>query len=133
MVQRKQIQLVSMRMWIRYLTSFSGLRIQQCHELWRRSQMLLGSDFAVAVAGSYRSDLIPILGNSICCGCGPKKEKEKKQLALKYTKYRSNLEKYIYFIIYNILYITYNHIVIFMILCSDVCFDAIYYFLHSSL
>ena len=27
----------------------SGLRIQHCHELWRRSQMQLGSGVAVAV------------------------------------------------------------------------------------
>ena len=38
MVQRKQIQLGTMRMRIRYLASLSGLRIQRCRELWSRSQ-----------------------------------------------------------------------------------------------
>ena len=33
----------------------------------------------VAVAGGYSSDLAPSLGTSICCGCGSRKEKEKKK------------------------------------------------------
>ena len=36
MAEQKQIQLVSMRMQAQYLTSFSGLRIRHCLELWRR-------------------------------------------------------------------------------------------------
>ena len=32
------------------LASFSGLRIWHCHELWCRSQMLLRSGIAMAVA-----------------------------------------------------------------------------------
>ena len=35
--------------------------------------MWLGSYVAVAVAGSYSSDLTPRLGISICYLCGPKK------------------------------------------------------------
>ena len=35
---------------VQSLASFSGLRIQRCHELWCRSQMRLGSGVAVAVA-----------------------------------------------------------------------------------
>ena len=35
---------------IRFLASLSGLKSQRCHELWCRSQMLLGSDIAVAMA-----------------------------------------------------------------------------------
>ena len=35
--------------------------------------MRLGSDDAVAVAGSCSSDLTPHLGTSVCCGSGPKK------------------------------------------------------------
>ena len=52
------------------------------HELWRRSQARLGSGVAVAVgqAGSYSSNLTPILRISICCGCGLKKDQEKKAL-----------------------------------------------------
>ena len=38
MVQQKRIQLVSMRMRVRSLALFSGLRIRHCHELWCRSQ-----------------------------------------------------------------------------------------------
>ena len=38
---RKRIQLVSMRMQVRSLTSMSGLRIWLCRELWCRLQMWL--------------------------------------------------------------------------------------------
>ena len=48
--QQKRIQLVSMRMQVRFLTSLSGLRILCCHELWWRPQMWLRSGVAVAVA-----------------------------------------------------------------------------------
>ena len=48
-VQRKQIQLVTMRLRVQSLASLSGLRIQCCPELWCRSQTQLGSDVAVAV------------------------------------------------------------------------------------
>ena len=47
--QWKQIQLVSMRMWLPSLTSLRGLRIWRCSELWCRSQMQLGPGVAVAV------------------------------------------------------------------------------------
>ena len=54
----------------------SGLRIWCCRDLWYRSQMQLGSCIAVAVAqaGSYSSNLTPILGASICCGYGSKRQ-----------------------------------------------------------
>ena len=35
-----QTQLVSRRMWVQSLAPLSGLRIQSCHELWYRLQML---------------------------------------------------------------------------------------------
>ena len=56
------------------------LRIQHCRELWCRLQTQLGSWVAVALvkAGGYSSNLIPSLGTSICCKCGPKKTKKKK-------------------------------------------------------
>ena len=41
-------QLVTVRMWVRSLSSLSGLRIQRCHKLWCWSQTWLG--FCVAVA-----------------------------------------------------------------------------------
>ena len=44
----KRIQLVSMRRRVRSLASLSGLGIQRCYELWRRSQTGLGSCIAVA-------------------------------------------------------------------------------------
>ena len=71
MAQRKWIQPVSMRTQVRSLAVLSGLRIQHCCELWRRSQMWLRSCVAVAVAqvGSCRSDLTPSLGTSICWRC----------------------------------------------------------------
>ena len=47
--QEKQIRLVSMRMRVLSLASFSGLRIWNCHELWCMSQMRLASQVAMAV------------------------------------------------------------------------------------
>ena len=49
--------------------------LADCHELWCRSKTWLGSGIAVAVAGSCSSDSTPSLGTSICCRCGPKKQK----------------------------------------------------------
>ena len=68
-----------MRMHIQFLASISGLRIQQCCELWCRLQMQLqfGVAVAVAQASSCSSDLTPGLGTSICRRCGCKKEKKK--------------------------------------------------------
>ena len=39
-VQWKWIQLVSMRLWVRFLASLSMLRIWHCRELWCRSRCL---------------------------------------------------------------------------------------------
>ena len=46
----KQTRLVSTRMRVRSLASFSGLRIRCCRELWCKSQTQLRSGVAVAVA-----------------------------------------------------------------------------------
>ena len=79
MAQQKQICLASLRMQILTLAFLSGLRIWYCHELWRRSQMRLGSGIAVAVAqaDNCSSDWTPSLGNSIYRRHGPKKTKTK--------------------------------------------------------
>ena len=84
MAQWKQIQLVSMRMWVQSLAPLSGLGIRGCRELWFRSQMRFKSHVAVAVAqaGNYKSHSIPILGTSISLGYGPKKKKKKKRLQI---------------------------------------------------
>ena len=68
-----------MRMQVLSLASLSGLRIQHYLELWRRSQMRLGSGVAVAVvlAGSCSSDSTASLGTSICQGEGLKKKNPK--------------------------------------------------------
>ena len=50
MAQPKQIQLRTMRLWVRYLALLSGLRIWHCHQLWCKSQTWLGSCIAMAVA-----------------------------------------------------------------------------------
>ena len=50
MAQRKQIQLVTMRMWVRPLALLSGSGIWCGRELWDSSQTCLGSGVAVAVA-----------------------------------------------------------------------------------
>ena len=47
--QRKRIQLASIRMWVRSLASFSGLRVQRFPELLCRSQMQLRSSVAMVV------------------------------------------------------------------------------------
>ena len=36
MAQQKRIRLGTMRLWVQSLACISGLRIQCCHELWRR-------------------------------------------------------------------------------------------------
>ena len=66
-------------MQVQSLASLSGLRIGHCHELWCRSQTRLRSHVAVAGASSYSPNLTPGLGTSICCRCGPKKQKAKKK------------------------------------------------------
>ena len=65
---------------IQCLALLSGLMIRCCRELWCSLQMQLGSGVAVAVAGSYSSNLTPSLGTSIYCGCDPKKNKRQKIL-----------------------------------------------------
>ena len=59
------------------LASLSG-KIRHCCELLCRSQTWLGSHTAVAVAGSYSSDLTPSLGTSVSAGLGLKGKKKKK-------------------------------------------------------
>ena len=48
-VQWKRIQLVSTSIWVPFLTSLSGLRIQCCCELWCNSQKQLRTRVAVVV------------------------------------------------------------------------------------
>ena len=82
---------------VQSMPPLSRLRIQYCHELWRRSQTWLRFGIAVAVtqAGSCCSDSIPSLGTSICCGCSPKKTKRKRKkknrtsISLSLSEYRS--------------------------------------------
>ena len=45
---------------VQSLALVSGLRIWCCHELWYRSQMWLGSDVAMAVAGHRPGTTAPI-------------------------------------------------------------------------
>jgi len=80
-VHWKQIRLGTMRLRVQSLASLRGLRIQCCCELWRRSQIWLGSHIAVAVvqAGGCSSDSTASLGTSTCLRCGPKKQKKKKK------------------------------------------------------
>ena len=81
MVQWKQIRLGIMRLQVQSLASIIGLRIQRCYELWCGLQKWLVSCVAVAVAlaGGYSPNSTPSMGNSICCRCGPKKDKKKKK------------------------------------------------------
>ena len=62
-------------------------------QLWRTSQTRLGSGVAMTVvqADSCSSDLTPSQGISICCGCGPKRQKKKKCHHHKHTPRRGAL------------------------------------------
>ena len=76
----------------RLLALLSGLRICHCHELWRRSQTLLESHIAVAVAqaSSYSFNLTSSLGMSICRGTalkGKKKDISIQTLVHKYLQH----------------------------------------------
>ena len=67
---------------VQSLASLNGLRIQDFHELWCRSQMWLGSGIvsvALVQAGGYSSDWTPSLETSTCHRCSPKTTKEKKK------------------------------------------------------
>ena len=73
--QQKGVQVGIMRLQVQSLTSLSRLRIQCCHELCWRSQARLRS----GVGLSCSSDSTHSLGTSICCECGPKKQKQQQQ------------------------------------------------------
>ena len=49
-VQRKRIQLGTMKLWVRSLALFSGLRIRRFRELRCKLQMWFGSRVGVALA-----------------------------------------------------------------------------------
>ena len=50
MVQRRQVQLGTMRLRVQSLASLSGLGIQHCRELWYGSQTQLRFGLAVTLA-----------------------------------------------------------------------------------
>ena len=81
MAQWFTIRLGTMRLRVRSLPLLSGFTIRHCCELWRSLQTWLGSGSRIAVAlaqaGSYSSDSTPSLGTSICCGCSPKKKRQR--------------------------------------------------------
>ena len=68
-------------MGVQYLALLSGLRIWHCRELWHRLQSRFRFYVAVALvqAGSCSSNSIPGLRTSICCRCGPERQKKKKK------------------------------------------------------
>jgi len=78
MAQWKLIWLVCMRTQVWSLALLSRLRIQCCHELWYKFQMLLRSGVAVAVVVGQQLQLRfdPSLWTFKCHGCSPKKTKK---------------------------------------------------------
>ena len=70
-----------MKTQVQSLASLSGLRIWHCCKLWCSLQTWFGSGIAMAVVevSSYKSNLTPRLGSSICHGCNPKKKIKKKE------------------------------------------------------
>ena len=81
-------QLVSMRMWIQFLASLSGLTIWHFGEPQCRLQTRLGSRVTVVLAwaGGYSSDSTPSLGTSICLRSGPRKKTKNKKKKKKKKK-----------------------------------------------
>ena len=74
----KEHNIVSVKIWVCFLASLSGLRIWHCCRLQYRWQMWLRYSLAVAVAvaGSCSSNLTLSLGTNICHGYSLKKEKK---------------------------------------------------------
>jgi len=74
--------LVSVRMWVWSLTSLSELKILCCCELWRRSQMQLGSQIpnccGCGVGHQLQLWFDPSLETSICHRCSPKKKRKER-------------------------------------------------------
>ena len=99
MAQWKRIQLGTMRLWVRSLASLSGLRMQRCHELWCRSQMLLRSGVAVALvwAGSNSSDWTPMdWGPPHAMGAALKRQKDQKKRKKKKKKINTQKSSHFY-------------------------------------
>ena len=80
-VQWKRIQLVTMRLQVRYLAMLSGLRIRSRLKLWCRSQTRLRSHVAVAVAvaGSCSCDSTPTWELPYVMGSALKSKQTSKQ------------------------------------------------------
>ena len=74
--------------WLR----ISGSRIWHCRELWCRSKTWHRSRVALALAeaSGHSSNSTPSLGISICCQCGPNRQKRQK----KRKKKKRRNEKY---------------------------------------
>ena len=68
-----------MRTWAQSPALLSGLNTRYCCELWCRLQTQLLSHVAVAVAGTYSSDLTPSLGSPYAVGEALKRPKKKKK------------------------------------------------------
>ena len=79
MVQWKQIQIRTIRLWVQSLALLSGLRIWHCRELWCRLQTRLGS--CVAVAQPAVVALIGLLAWELpyAAGTALKSQKKKKK------------------------------------------------------
>ena len=70
MAQRKQIQLVSMRMQVQSLDSLSGSGIWCCYELWCRSQMRLDPMWLWLWCRLAATALVPPLAWELPCTIG---------------------------------------------------------------
>ena len=68
-----------MRLWVRSLALFSGLKIQCCRELWHRLKTQLGCRVAWLWPRPVATAPIGFLGTSMCLGCGPRKDKTQKK------------------------------------------------------
>ena len=68
-----------MRLWVQSLASFSGLRIQCCHELWCRSQMQLGSCISSCIFVALAPIRLLAWGPPYAAGAAQEMAKRKKK------------------------------------------------------
>ena len=76
-----RLRLGSMRTRVLSLASICGLRIRRCHELWGRSQVLLGSGVAAAKGPTAVAPIQPLaLGLPYAAGAALKRKNKKKKI-----------------------------------------------------
>ena len=68
-----------MRTRVQSLDLLTGLGVQHCCKLWCGSQTRLNPELLWLCLAAVALIRTPSLGTSICCGCGPKKQRKKER------------------------------------------------------